>query len=50
MKKLGHPEKCMRMIRLFHDNIEMSVNAGGTLTDPIFVENVIKRCDIPAPT
>ncbi|XP_014787969.1 uncharacterized protein LOC106881952 [Octopus bimaculoides] len=37
LKKLGCPEKFVRMLRQFHDKMEVRVNVGGTLSDPISV-------------
>eukprot|EP00106_Octopus_bimaculoides_P020069 XP_014787511.1 PREDICTED: serine hydroxymethyltransferase-like [Octopus bimaculoides] len=49
LKKLGCPEKFVRMLRQFHDKMEVSANVGGTLSDPISLENGVKQGDIPAP-
>eukprot|EP00106_Octopus_bimaculoides_P000304 XP_014767746.1 PREDICTED: uncharacterized protein LOC106867398 [Octopus bimaculoides] len=49
-KKLGCPEKFVRMLRQFHDKAEVRVKAEGILSDPISVENCVKQGNIPAPT
>ncbi|XP_029656159.1 uncharacterized protein LOC115230065 [Octopus sinensis] len=50
LKKLGFPEKFVRMLRQLHDNMKVRANVGGTLSDPISLENGVKQGDIPAPT
>ncbi|XP_014789350.1 uncharacterized protein LOC106883005 [Octopus bimaculoides] len=50
LQKLGCPEKFVRILRQLHDKMEVRVNIGGTLSDPISVENSVKQGDIPAPT
>ena len=48
--KLGCPDHFVKLIRSFHDEIEVSVNVGGTLTDPFKVETGVKQGDLLAPT
>lgn len=48
-KKLGYPEKCVKNLRQFPGNMKESFNAGGTLSDPILLENCVTDGDIPAP-
>ena len=48
--KLGCPDHFVKLIRSFHDEMEVSVNVGGTLTDPFKVETGVKQGDLLAPT
>ena len=48
--KLGCPDHFVKLIRSFHDEMEVSVNVGGTLTDPFKVETSVKQGDLLAPT
>ena len=48
--KLGCPDQFVKLIRSFHDEMEVSVNVGGTLTDPFKVETGVKQGDLLAPT
>ena len=48
--KLGCPDHFVKLIRSFHDEMEASVNVGGTLTDPFKVETGVKQGDLLAPT
>ena len=48
--KLGCPDHFVKLIRSFHDEMEVSVNVGGTLTDPLKVETGVKQGDLLAPT
>ena len=48
--KLGCPDHFVKLIRSFHDEMEVSVNVGGTLTDPFKVETGVKQGDLIAPT
>ena len=48
--KLGCPDKFVRIIKSFHDDMKVWVSVSGDLSDPITVENGVKQGDIPAPT
>ena len=48
--KLGCPDHFVKLIRSFHDEMEVSVNVGGTLTDPLKVETGVQQEDLLAPT
>ena len=48
--KLGCPDHFVKLIRSFHDEMEVSVNVSGTLTDPFKVETGVKQGDLLAPT
>ena len=48
--KLICPDHFVKLIRSFHDEMEVSVNVGGTLTDPFKVETGVKQGDLLAPT
>ena len=50
LEKLGCPNKFVKTLRLFHDDMQAWVNVGGKLSDPISVANGVKQGDIPAPT
>ena len=48
--KLGCPAHFVKLIRSFHDEMEVSINVGGILTDPLKVETGVKQGDLLAPT
>ena len=50
LEKLGCPSEFVKLVRLFHDDMEACVNVGGILTDSFKVENGVKQGDILAPT
>ena len=48
--KLGCPNHFVKLIRSFHNEMEVSVKVGGILTDPFKVETGVKEGDVLAPT
>lgn len=48
LKNRGCPEKFMRMLRQFHDRMEMSVIVRLRLSDSIYVRNGVKQGDTPS--
>ena len=48
--KLGCPDHFVKLIRSFHEEMEVSVNVGDILTDPFKVETGVKQGDWLAPT
>ena len=48
--KLGCPDHFFKLIRSFHDEMEVSVNNGGILTEPFKVETGVKQADLLPPT
>ena len=50
LEKLGCPNKFVKILRLFHDDMQAWVNVGGKLSEQISVANGVKQGDIPAST
>ena len=50
LRKLRCPDHFVKLIRSFHDEMEISVNVGGTLTNPFKVETGVKQGDLLAAT
>ena len=47
---MGSLDHFVKLIRSFHDEMGVSVNVGGILTDPFKVEAGVKQRDLLAPT
>ena len=48
--KLGCPPQFVEMLKQLHRNMKARVNLNGSLSEPIPVDNGVKKGDIPAPT
>ena len=48
--KLGCPPQFVEILKQLHCNMKGRVNLNGSLSEPIPVDNGVKRGDIPAPT
>ena len=50
LQKFGCPEKFIRILRLFHDNMEATVTANGCTSEPFAIKSGVKQGCVIAPT